>query len=334
MFASNVIETGEPSASPREAGDKTVPRQIQGELTSVAGVIEHDGDVHVNGPVREGAGIRAGGSVIVDGPIESTIHAKGDVTTTAAITNTGRHCIVAGGSVRSHHINTGIVQAKGDVVVGAEIISSRINCRGALDISAGSIVASHISAVGGVRCASVGTDSQNRVTLEIGVDAELGKLYHETWQEIEKRQTHVKRVRTTIEPLMQNAKRLTNEQKEKATELLYDADTTEAEANDMLARLTAGYEALMRDGKWELHVSTRLAPGVTIRFPGIETTVRVPMTGPLTITANWQASRPAILCRMGNKNEIPMETRPIEDDGIIKLKHALQRRTRPNAQAA
>ncbi len=334
MFASEVIETGEPNAHPREAGDKTDARHIQGELTSIAGVIEHDGDVHVSGAVREGAGIRAGGNVTVDGPIESTIHAKGDVTTTAAITNTGRHCIVAGGSVRSHHVNTGIIQAKGDVVVGAEIISSRISCRGMLDISDGSIVASHISAIGGVRCASVGTDSQSRVTLEIGVDTELGKLYHETWHEIEKRQTHVKRVRNTIEPLMQNAKRLTNEQKEKATELLYDADTTEAEANEMLAKLTQGYEALMRDGRWELHVATRLAPGVTIRFPGIETTIRVPMTGPLTITANWQASRPAVLCRIGNKNEIPLETRPIEDDGLIKLKHAMQRRARPGAQAA
>jgi uncharacterized protein len=334
VFASNVIETGETDATSRPTAEQIETRHLEGDLTSVVGVIEHGGDVHVAGAVREGAVIRAAGDVVVEGPIESTIHANGNVSTPAAITHTGRHCILAGGSVTAHHVNNAIIQAKRDVVVDAEIVASRISCRGALNIAQGSIVASHVSAVGGVRCTSAGTDSQNRVTLEIGTDAELAKLYHETWHEIEKRLAHVKRVRTTIEPLMQNAKRLTSEQKEKATELLYDADTTEAEANEMVAKLTTGFEALMHDAKWELHVATRLAPGVTIRFPGVETTIRIPMNGPLTITGHWQALRPSIMCRMGNKGEIPLETRPVEDDGLVKLKNVLQRRAQPSAHAA
>jgi hypothetical protein len=188
-----------------------------------------------------------------------------------------------------------------------------------------------VQAFRGVECATLGSDAQSKVTLEVGIDAELGKLYAELWPEIEKRHKHVQRVRTTIAPLMQNAKRLTVEQKERATELLFDAETTEAEANEMLDRLKARYARLVSEGRWDVVVTGRLCPGVTIRFPGIETTTRMLMKGPVTISGNWQSARPTITCRLADGKVGALESRPTQDENLLRLRAALQRLEKPAA---
>ncbi len=298
-------------------------------------------DLLVGGSVKDGTSVNctAGGCLYVQGALETDaaavdIIAQGAIRTGHVAMAAGKTIsVVARGQVAAGTIATATVQARGDVTVVSEITSSTITCGGRLIAPQATIHASTVLASGAVECRVIGCEDHTRTVIEIGAEPALRKLITELLPQIETRREHVAKVRRTIQPLLADARRLTPEQKERCTELLFDAETTDAEASAMLKRLTDGHDRLIANAGGELTIHELAHPGVIIRFVGVEAALRMTLRGPVVIRAVTDRTTPSIVCKYPKTSqEVPLETRLVPDDPILTLRHHVAqaaRRQRP-----
>jgi hypothetical protein len=171
----------------------------------------------------------------------------------------------------------------------------------------------------------VGNASLVRTLVELGIDDRVRQLALQHMPVIEQKRKQVIKVRTLIEPLMKNIKQLNAQQKEKATELLYDAEQTQTEADDLLQTLKNALAQSSARTREELQVQQMLYPGVTVRFSGLETTIRSPIKGPARIACIEQLGVRRIVLYLGTSSTPhPLEMRPVTDDPMLLLRKALQ----------
>jgi hypothetical protein len=78
-------------------------------------------------------------------------------------------------------------------------------------------------------------------------------------------------------------KHLTAQQREKTTELLYNAEEMEAATELMVSDMEKQTELLRVSECAEVVVTDVSHPGVTVRFPGIQTVLQVALKGPFTL---------------------------------------------------
>jgi len=101
--------------------------------------------------------------------------------------------------------------------------------------------------------------------------------------EIEARRRKAAKVRDVVEPLLANQKHLNGHQKEKATELLYQAYELEDSVKKMIDELRELYEEAKEKAVPEIKVQGIAYNGVEIHFPKVATTLKDPVKGPLKI---------------------------------------------------
>lgn len=297
--------------------------------------MECNGDLVVGQNVKEGTAVQCtGGSLYVGGNLETSAVADdivvgGAIRSGPIVLGAGKTITLrAAGDLSADRLDHVTVLARGDVRV-KDITHSTVTCGGRLIAPQGDIHASTLLVTGNIECRSIGSEDHTRSVIEIGADPELRRLISELLPQIEQRREHVAKVLRIIHPLLNDAKRLTREQKERCTELLYDSETTEAEANAMLRRLTERYGRLQAIAGRVLTVHEMIHPGVTIRFAGVETTLRMGLRGPLVIRATTERMTPAIVCRyQKSSQDIPLETRPLPDDPLLTLRQYLNHEAR------
>src|SRR5689334_15199969 len=131
------------------------PLIIPGDLCAPAGPVEAKHDVIVRGNVADGMILKAGGSAQIDGVIEAAqVRVEKHLRASGGISGRGKGiCTAAVGGVLTKYIWNASVEAAGHVIVSGDIDNSRVTCRGKLQVE-GTILASHVAAVAGVRCAT------------------------------------------------------------------------------------------------------------------------------------------------------------------------------------
>ena len=147
--------------------------------------------------VRDGFALKCTGTAWIAGSIESSVVAGGDVVVSAGITSLGRTVCAAHGEVRAKFINNANVHAKGGVEVITEISNSRVITARKVQAREASIIASYITAVGGLECLSIGADSHVRTVIEVGFEDSLRKLVMEKMPVIEQIRSHIKPIRNS-----------------------------------------------------------------------------------------------------------------------------------------
>ncbi len=85
--------------------------------------------------------------------------------------------------------------------------------------------------------------------VEVGTDQTLRAMLMDFKTELDANRKRIAQVREKIAPLMQCLKRLTPQQKEKATELLYEADELEVQTEQKLLSLTERSESILSASK-------------------------------------------------------------------------------------
>jgi hypothetical protein len=104
-------------------------------------------------------------------------------------------------------------------------------------------------------------------------------------------------------------------QKERATELLCEADLLEMREIELVDRLHAAHEKLSARQKLECTVRDRVHPGTTLRFPGVQTTLRTPLAGPVIVSCEGPIMSRRVVVRRGTDDAShTLDSRPVPED--------------------
>ncbi len=140
--------------------------QVPGDVDYSTGNINFMGDVHIKGNVRDKFIVRATGSVLVDGLLESAIiDADGDVIIAGGVLGDGEGTIRSRGNVRAKFMENCIVYAAQSVQTDY-ILSSEVFCDGPLTVNSGKgvIMGGTISIHSYIECKSIGSPHSGRTT--------------------------------------------------------------------------------------------------------------------------------------------------------------------------
>lgn len=312
---------GQNTDAPPGAG----PRRIEGSIDLSVGDVSCGADLWVGGNVLDGREVRAPGSIHVRGVIQaSLVVAGGALRADGGISGRDKGCCRAGGELHARYVTNATAESAADMVVRAEVLNSRIICGGELIAENAALVASHLSAVGGISCRSAGTHAGVKTVLDAGVDAVLEREARAAVLEIESNLARSAQIRQVIAPLMRNQKSLTPAQREKATELLFEADELQRHGADLVEEIRRRFHALAVKARAEIRVAQILHPGTVVRLGDLQVTIDTPFTGPLRLLARSIGLDRWIAVVDDAGGEVDLPARAVDGSSAELLRQLLQ----------
>ena len=146
--------------------------EISGDVDYSTGHIDFPGDVIVQGQIKQGFKVKAGGSLTCAKTIEATeIQCGGDLVTDQGILGRAQSTVKAGGQVRAKFIENCFVEAGGDVIVSTGCLNAVISTLGAVTTGPrGVIIGGKLSAQRGVAAFQIGSSTGVRTEVCCGED--------------------------------------------------------------------------------------------------------------------------------------------------------------------
>lgn len=250
------------------------------------GNINFAGDITVGRNVLDLFHVQATGAITILGLVEAaTIEGGGNLTVHGGIAGKEKGRCMVGGDVTAKFISNAHIEAGGNVTARKEINNARIICQGMLTVEDGPITGGHTSARGGVTCETLGSASAVRTLVEVAIDEGLRRFAEQEWPQIEAQRKVILRIRQEIAPLMKRAKSLDAQQKEKITEMLYNASTQEEEIEKKLACWRERTTQMTAHRDAAISVKERIYPGVVLHIREFEAVISKEVPGPVKIVA-------------------------------------------------
>ena len=258
-------------------------KEVSGDLTLEH--IVHGGDVLVHGNVCDCVTIESGGAVRIGGiSTAQRVLARGGITVLGGIKGANKAQYVTGGSLRTHYLDNAAVEAAADVLIDSEAVNSHIICGGRLIVRRGTLVAGRACARGGIHCRQLGSlGGRVRTIVEIGIDAELEGIAVDAVRQVETSLSQARKSREASDRLVRHQRHLTAQQKELATELIFDASDMEAFAASILNQFRQRIQESDQQVRQRLRVMQVVHPPVTIRFLDVEADIEQPAQGPVSV---------------------------------------------------
>jgi hypothetical protein len=258
--------------------------EIRGDVDYESGNVDSLIDVHVRGTVRDLFKVASEKSIMVDGAVEAAeVRAAENLVVGGGILGRGKGLVLVDGEVMAKFCNEADLRAGGDITVEKEVINSRIWTEGRLSVQRGSIIGGNVYAKRGLEVRNLGSDSSVATHIRVGVSEETLWRARQIEEKNKKRMEAVEHIRQMVEPLMRNVKRLSGAQKERATELLFQAETMEDEIREALAER----EKMLAEGIVEedifVLVQGMLYQQVTVAIGDRATTIKTEIKGPVKI---------------------------------------------------
>ncbi|MCP4709423.1 MAG: DUF342 domain-containing protein [Planctomycetes bacterium] len=258
--------------------------EIAGNVDFSVGNIDFSGDIFISKNVQDLFKVRSGNDIVINGVAEAAeVHADQDLEVVNGMTGKDKGIFSAGRDLKGKYITNAKVQAGHNIEIRTEIVQSQVVCGGQLIVEHGSLVGGRIVAAGGVKVKDLGSEANVKTIIEVGIDEDVRTKYDEVADEVKLRRLKAEKVRKVVEPLLQNQKHLTADQKEKATELLYQASELEDSAEQMVEELREVVKLSEERTVAEIEVFGKVYSGVTIRFPQVETAITKTLSGPVKI---------------------------------------------------
>lgn len=310
-------------SAPNDSATAAPVMRIDGHVDPSTGNINAPGALHVRGNIVDMFQVTCAGDAMIEGVIEAAEVTVGrDLHANGGIAGKGRGMCRIAGNVQARYIAQATVECRGDLSVQAEILSSRIIVGGNASIPTGALMGGHATIVGSLACQTIGGPGTSTI-VEIGFDEPLRRLAAASLPRIERLTRDAEKVRTALAPLMKNQKHLTREQKEKVTEMLFEADSFDEEVEALRTPLELGWQALLGKPESEIIVSAALHPGVTIRFRGVQTTITAAIKGPVRLRVRGSGHDLYVsLVEDGKQAGHALSSRPLADpvmDQLAKL---------------
>ncbi len=147
--------------------------QIKGDLGFETGNVNFDGNVIVNGTVKQGFKVKCA-SLTAKEINGAHIDISGDLNVSLGIVDTD--LVNVKGSIQAKFIHNSKINAFGDLIIQREIIDSRIYLSGACINENGIILNSVVSAKMGIKAGVIGNESAMPSRLTMGVDEHIKRI--------------------------------------------------------------------------------------------------------------------------------------------------------------
>jgi len=173
---------------------------ISSDVDFNVGNIDCKGSVRVNGDIKAGFSVKLDGDLEVNGNVEDCdIDVKGNIMVKGGFFGKGEGLMKAGGDVTLKYVEGQKILAT-NIYIGGEIINSRLLARERIHVKGrrGKIVGGDIKAGKEIRASELGSKTGTITTLNVLLDPELIKKYHETTAEIERLIADQKRIKEAM----------------------------------------------------------------------------------------------------------------------------------------
>ncbi len=272
--------------------------ELYGETEAATTPVNFSGDISIKGCLRDGRSLQTTGSLVVSGAIEAAqFKVDGNVSVKGGVIGRDKGSGEIGGDLWCRFIKAMTLSVEGNMHIQSEIANSKIACSGRLSVARGPIIGGEVAANGGIDCLTLGNRAGVLTIIEVGSDRMLMNVLDGIRPTIAACRKRAAEIREKIAPLMSQLKNLTPQQREKATELMYDADEMEEAAERQLTELTDRCRTSVDRSKAEVLVTETVYPGVVIRFPGVEAVIGTAIMGPVRIVPR----------NVGNISEVVVE---------------------------
>lgn len=177
--------------------------KITSDVDTTTGNLDFNGDISINGDVRNGFSVKATGSIFIHGSVEGAILEAGkNIEISSGVTGNGRAVITAGGSIKCKYLEHCTVSALGDIVAES-LVLCQVQSNHTVKISSGigAIIGGQIVAANAIIAKSIGSKARHTTTLILGTpfkaveektkaEQELQQL-HKNLNELEKNITYL-----------------------------------------------------------------------------------------------------------------------------------------------
>ncbi len=249
--------------------------EIKEDVDFSTGNIKAPNDVLINGTVREAFNVESDKSITVRGTIEAAdVKAGTDIIVNGGIISEFDRRVEAQGEVFSKFCEHAYVYAESDINIEREVMNCQLHTNSYLRVPNGALIGGYSYAREGGVVKELGNEANVKTEIAIGLDPQVFAECRRIDENICKKRETVEKIRQKVQPLMNLLKQLTPQQRERATELMYQADELEnaiKEQEEVKKQLFA--EKSPKNSKEAcLEISKIIYPGVKIII-GDQTTV-------------------------------------------------------------
>ncbi len=257
---------------------------VSNDVDFKTGCIDSPVDIQIHGTVHDGFEVKSKRSITIGGAIEmATVESHGDVLVRGGILQKGRNVVKSGRDIVARFCDAADLLADGDVKICSELMNSHVHCDGKLLVEHGIVIGGRIYARDGVMAGTLGSDANVKTEIAVGIHPDVIEKAERIRENLKVQKEDAERIRRSVQPMIADLKRLSADQKEQVTELTYQADTIETEADEAEREcMTMLQEARARGIPYVL-VSKLIHEGVSIRIGRRSTSFQQKMHGPVRI---------------------------------------------------
>ncbi len=259
--------------------------EIKGDVDFETGNVESASNVLVWGTVKDLFIVKSKQDISVYRLVESAyLFAQENIRIVGGIKGRNKAIIEAGGDINVKFAEYAYLEAGGNIEIAKEVIDSIILCTGTLNVENGAIIGGQAFACQGINVKTLGSPAGVKTIVGVASNPNiLNELF--TLEQINSEtQKTIEKIRQTVAPLLKQMKRLTPEQREKATELMYRADELESENQKREERKQQLLQHMPDPTSVTLFVSTKILPNTEIRIGNRFAVIKQEILGPVKIT--------------------------------------------------
>lgn len=257
---------------------------IRGDVDFESGSINSPVDVRIGGTVQSDFEVKSAGSITVGGAIEAAlVEAAGDIAVRGGIVGYHRGRVRAGGEIVAKFCNEADLQADGNISIHKEALGSRIHSKGRFICGHGSVIGGRVYAREGAEVGVLGSEAGVPTLLVVGPDPDVLAEAERIERNVAAQEKSAAKIREIVEPLLANRKRLTPAQKERATELLYQADSMEESITSLTQRRERMLAETQPTDEPAVLISKTVHAGAAIQIGRRRTVFQGDLRGPLRI---------------------------------------------------
>lgn len=258
--------------------------EVKGDVDFKTGKINSAIDVHIRGSVQDLFEVRSKRSIFVQTLVgAATLEAGGDIVVKSGITGKDKGTVTAEGGVAARFCDAVTIRAGGDVEIIKEVINSRVRTDGRLVVARGALIGGWTHAKEGAEIRVLGSQADVKTFLSVGTDPEVCKKAAELDEPIAKHRQAAKKIQAAVQPLLAARKRLTASQRERATELIYEAQNLEAAVSTLEQQKQQMLDEAKPETEPVITVMSQTYSGVTMVVEGMAVTFDEPRRGHIKI---------------------------------------------------
>ena len=258
---------------------------ISSDVDFKSGNVDSVIDVHVHRGIKPKFVVKSAKSITVEKDVDAArLEAGGDIVVRGGIFGQEKGLpIRAGGTLTASICDGTDIRTGGDVFVSKEIINSKVYAGGRLMMEQGVILGGEIHARNGISVKFAGSDLGVKTRISVGLDGAVIHAAQGLADRVQELQGHAGRVRETLQPLLNNVRRLTASQREQATELIAKKHEYEKAAEQVSTRREKMLADASPDGPVGIDISGAVYPGVMVVFGLRQARIPAVTKGPLRI---------------------------------------------------